>query len=460
LARFDFHNIEFNSWRTLLLDELKNEAFMNKILITITTIVICACFVQSQKSTAEPDYYPIGLSGDTWTGEITVTNNATKNARWIATWAAAPDSPGPPLKAQTVRQIIRTSIGGSSLRIRLSNLFGTASVTFGPVHVAKAASGSAIKQGTDHAVTFGGKPTVTIARGTDALSDPVTFRVAALEELAVSLYLPAGTETSTIHSTAIQTAFISPGDATAATIFPKSETDNSRYFLTDIEVAASADARAIVIVGDSVTDGVGSTEDGNARWPDALAARLQANQALASIAIVNSGISGNRILNDGAEPYLGPSTLARFDRDALNKLGVRWILLLQGINDITAAEVLKTPRDQVSAQQIIDGMKTLIARAHKKGIKIWGATLLPRGGAQGSRPHTAAGEAKRQTLNAWIRTSGAFDAVIDFEQVMRDPARPDHLNPAFDSGDHTHPNDAGYKAMAAAIDLRLFTGNK
>lgn len=400
------------------------------------------------------------FSGDTRTGEITATNSPAKDIRWVTTWAAAPDSPGPPLKAQTLRQIIRTSIGGSSLRIRLSNLFGTAPVTIGPVHVALYAGGSAIKSGTDFRVTFGGKPTVTLARGADALSDPIRFRVAALEELAVSLYLPDGTETTTIHTTAIQTAFISPGDATAATSFPKGGTDNSRYFLTDVEVAASADAGAIVIVGDSISDGVGSTEDGNARWPDALAARLQANPALASIAVVNSGISGNRILNDGAEPYLGPSTLARFDRDALNKPGVRWILLLQGINDITAAEVLKTPGDQVSAQQIIDGMKTLIARAHKKGIKIWGATLLPRGGARGSRPHTAAGEAKRQTLNAWIRTSGAFDRVIDFEQVMRDPARPDHLNPAFDSGDHTHPNDAGCKAMAALIDLRLFTQNK
>jgi lysophospholipase L1-like esterase len=434
---------------------------MKRILLLIITTVMCVGVPQGQKGVAESGYYAMWLRGNTWTEEIKATNNATKDARWVATWGAAPDSPGPPLKAQTLRQIIRTSIGGSSLRIRLSNLFGTAPLSIGPVHVAKHASGSAIKPGTDTALTFDGKPGVTIARGADILSDPVRFPVAALEELAVSLYLPAGTDSSTMHSTAIQTVFITPtGDATAATIFPESETDNSRYFLTDVEVAASADAHGIVVVGDSITDGVGSTEDANARWPDALAARLQANRALASIAVVNSGISGNRILNDGAKPFLGPSLLSRFDRDVLSKPGVRWVLLLAGSNDISATDMLATPKDQVSAQQIIDGMKTLIARAHQKGIKIWGATLLPKAGVKKPFIHSEAGALRRQTVNTWIRTAGAFDAVIDFEQVMRDPAHPDRLLPAFDSGDHLHPNDVGYKAMAAAIDLRLFTRNK
>jgi lysophospholipase L1-like esterase len=430
---------------------------MNKILLTLFTIFVFACFVLGQNGTVESDNDSTEQSCDTWAGEVPATNNATTDVRWVVTWGAAPDSPGPSLKAQTIRQIIRTSIGGLSVRIRLSNLFGTTPLKFGSVHVAKQASGSAIQSGTDRVVTFDGKPTVTIARGTDALSDPVTLSIAALEELAVSLYLPDGTEASTIHTTAIQTAFLAPGDATAATIFPKGETDNSRYFLTDVEVAASAEARAIVTVGDSITDGVGSTEDRNTRWPDALAARLHANRALASIAVVNSGISGNRILNDGADPYLGPSTLSRFDRDALSKPGVRWILLLAGGNDISAPHVRGTPKDDVSAQQIIDGMKILIARAHEKGIKIWGATLTPKAG---SRFFYAAGEVKRKAVNAWIRTSGAFDVVVDFDQVLRDPARPDHLLLAFDSGDHIHPNDTGYKAMAAVIDLRLFTRNK
>jgi lysophospholipase L1-like esterase len=430
---------------------------MKRAFFTITTIFVCACLAQGQKGAAKPDYYPMRFGGDTWTGVVRATKDATTDVRWVVTWAAAPDSAGPPLKAQTVRQIIRTSIGGSSLRIRLSNLFGVAPVTIGPAHVAAHASGSAIKPGTDREVTFGGKTTVTIAKGADALSDPVTFPVAPLEELTVSLYFPVGAESSTIHGTAIQTAFITSGDATAATIFPQGETDTSRFFLTDVEVAASADARAIAVVGDSITDGVGSTEDHNARWPDALAARLQADPALASIAVANSGISGNRILNDGAEPYVGPSILSRFDRDALNKPGVSWVLLLSGGNDISAARVLATPKDEVSAQQIIDGMKMLIARAHQKGVKIWGATLTPKAG---SKFYYAEGETKRQAINAWIRTAGAFDAFVDFDQVTRDPDHPDRLLPAFDGGDHVHPNDAGYKAMGAAIDLRLLTRKK
>jgi lysophospholipase L1-like esterase len=430
---------------------------MKRAFFTIATVFVCACLARGQKGAAENDYYPMRFGGDTWTGEVRATNDATTDVRWVVTWAAAPDSVGPPLKAQTVRQIIRTSIGGSSVRIRLSNLFGAAPVTIGPAHVAAHASGSAIKPGTDREVTFGGKTAVTIAKGADALSDPVTFPVAPLEELAVSLYFPVGAESSTIHGAAIQTAFITPGDATAAAIFPQGETDTSRFFLTDVEVASSADARAIAVVGDSITDGVGSTKDHNARWPDALAARLQADPALASIAVANSGISGNRILNDGAEPYVGPGILSRFDRDALNKPGVRWVLLLSGGNDISAARVLATPKDEVSAQQIIDGMKTLIARARQKGVKIWGATLTPKAG---SKFYYAEGETKRQAINAWIRTAGAFDALVDFDQVTRDPDHPGRLLPAFDSGDHVHPNDAGYKAMGAAIDLRLLTRKK
>ena len=340
-----------------------------------------------------------------------------------------------------VRQIIRTSLGGSGVRIRLSNLFGTAPLKIGPVHVAAHASGSAIQPETDHAVTFGGKATVTIAKGADALSDPVTFSVHALEELAVSLYLPVRTGASTVHVVGTQTAFITPaGDATVATMFPAGATSSNRFFLTDVEVAASATASAIVAVGDSITDGDRSTQDQNARWPDALAARLQADPALRSIAVVNAGISGNRILNNG----FGPSALARFERDALSKPHVRWILLLEGINDIGVADASMTPEDEVSAQQVIDGMK------------ICGATLTPFGGAP--RPYqSVAGETKRRAVNAWIRTAGAFDAVVDFEQVTRDPAHPDRFLPAFDSGDHLHPSDAGYKAMAASIDLRLFT---
>lgn len=384
----------------------------------------------------------------------------TDEAHWVAAWGAAPVSAGDELKAQTVRQVIRTSIAGSAVRIRLSNLYGTTPVTIGPVRVAKSAGKSAIETTTDRAATFGGKTTVTIAKGDSVLSDPVALPVAALEQLAVSLYLPEGAKQPTVHGAASQDAFFANGDATREEEFSAGEPEDRRYFLTDVEVAAAPGARAIVIVGDSITDGVGSTENRNARWPDALAERLQADPALANIAVVNSGIAGNRIVNDGAAPYRGPSSLSRFDRDALNKPGVRWVLLLQGSNDISASDVLKQPEQKVSAQQIIDGMKTLIARAHAKAIKIFGATLLPRKGTEFPAPPTPAALAKREEVNAWIRDSGAFDAVVDFDKVMRDPARSDHLRPDYDSGDHLHPNDAGYKAMAAAIDLAWFSEGK
>ena len=388
------------------------------------------------------------------------TAPAASELRWATAWGAAPDSTGPSLSSKSVRQIARLSIGGSHVRLRLSNLFGAGPLSIGSVRVAIHAGGSAIQRDTDRAVTFTARPGVTIPKGADALSDPLEFPVKALAQLAVSIHVRDDGGTSTIHGTALQTAYMASGDATAATGFSKGETDTSRYFLTDIEVAAVADARALVILGDSITDGVGSTEDGNARWPDVLATRLQADPALASIAVVNAGISGNRILNDGRAPFIGPSSLSRFDRDVLGRPGVRFVILLQGSNDISAADMLPTPEENVSAQQIIDGMKALIARAHAKGIKIFGATLLPREGVGKPFVNTDAGRAKRRVVNDWIRTSGAFDAVIDFDRVMTDPARPGHLRPAFDSGDHLHPNDAGYAAMASVIDLRLFAQDK
>jgi lysophospholipase L1-like esterase len=305
-------------------------------------------------------------------------------------------------------------------------------------------------------VTIGGKPTVTIAQGADVVTDPVEFPVAALEQLAISLYVVDSGKASTLHGVGMQTAYIANGDVTAATKLAESETDTSRYFLTDVEVAAGADARTLVVVGDSITDGVGSTLDANRRWPDALAERLRADPALASIAVVNSGIAGNRLLNDASAPFVGPSLLSRLERDALSKPGVRWILLLSGSNDISAADMLDTPQDKVSAQQIIAGMQKVIARAHAAGIKVYGATVLPKAGVQKPFVQTPEAQAKRNELNAWIRGSGAFDAVVDFERLMLDPARPDHLAPMYDSGDHLHPNDAGFKAMAEAIDLRVF----
>jgi lysophospholipase L1-like esterase len=380
------------------------------------------------------------------------TYAASADEHWVATWGAAPDTPGPVLNAQTVREVIRTSMGGSAVRIRLSNLDGTGPVSFGPVHIALRAHDSAIQPGSDHALTFAGKSTVTIAKGESVLSDPVAMHVAPLQDLAVSFYVSGETGPSTIHANGVATVYLTEsGDATAAADIKNGEVITSRLFLTGVDVAASPSDRAVVTFGDSITDGFNSTNDANHRWPDVLAERLHADASLSSVAVVNSGISGNRILNDGA----GPSALSRFDRDALDKPGVHWIVFLEGINDIGASGQPATPKDNVSAQQIIDGMKALISRAHAKGVKIFGATLTPFGGMDWPY-HTAEGEKKRQIVNAWIRTSGAFDAVIDFDKVVRDPAHPDRFLPKFDSGDHLHPNDAGYHAMAEAVDLSLF----
>ena len=355
-----------------------------------------------------------------------------------------------------MRQIVRTSIAGSRVRLRFSNLFGSGPITLGPVRVALQASAGAIQPSSDRAVTFGGARVVTVSRGQDALSDPVNLALPALAHLAVTVHVPEGAGASTIHDVGHQTAYVLRGDATTVAVFPAGDANASRHFLTGVEVEAGRGAGTVVVLGDSITDGVGSTPDRNARWPDALATRLQAHPSTASIAVVNAGIAGNRLLNDGKPPFVGPSTLSRFERDALNTPGLRWIILLQGSNDISAADMLTTPEDQVSAAQIIDGMKALVARARARGIRIYGGTMLPREGVQKPFVNTDAGREKRRAINAWIRTAGAFDGVIDFEQALRDPARPDRLRPAFDSGDHLHPNDAGYAAMAAAVDLRLF----
>lgn len=373
---------------------------------------------------------------------------------WVDAWSASPDSAGPLLKAQTVRQMVRPSVGGSEARIRLSNLFGTAPLTVGPVHVALHAKGSAIVPGSDHAVLFNGSASVTLAKGESVLSDPVAMAITPLQELAVSIYVPVNTQDSpsTVHAAGIATAYITESDATGAVEFPLSETSGNRFLLNDVEVAGTA-KHTIVAFGDSITDGVASTPDANHRWPDFLAARLQADPTLSSIAVANAGIGGNRILHEG----FGPSALSRFDRDALEKPGVRWIVLLEGINDIGNSDSATAKKDKLSDQQIIDGMQTLITRAHARGIKMYGATLTPFGGAAWPY-HTAAGETQRQAVNTWIRKSGAFDGVVDFDMAIRDPSQPDHMLAAFDSGDHLHPNSAGYQAMAAAIDLKSFAG--
>ena len=371
--------------------------------------------------------------------------------RWAGAWMAAPDQAGVPLKVQTIRQVIRLSLGGTRIRLRVSNAYGTEPLRIGPVRVARA-------DGTEgRAVAFQGAAEVRIPPGGSAWSDPVDFPVSALQRLAVSLHLPEPVARPTLHGAGLATAQLLPGpDATAVVTLPGVTLDDSRYFLADVEVEGPGPRPAFVAFGDSITDGVGSGLDADGRWPDRLAERLQADPALASIAVLNAGIAGNRLLRDGADPFVGPRGLDRFDRDVLDKPGVRWVLILVGGNDLSASTMLADPGQHATAAQVIEGLRALVARARAKGIRIWAGTLLPRGGAKEPFRETPALAAAREAVRRWIRHSGCFEGVVDFAALLGDPAHPDRLNPSYDSGDGVHPNAAGHRAMAGALDLRWF----
>ena len=380
---------------------------------------------------------------------------------WVATWTASPQPPEPPFinpnpasfSNQTIRQIVHVSLGGSTVRLRLSNEFGRTPLRVGELRVAHQLAGASTVPGSDRPVTVGGQTTFTIPAGAPLLSDPVDIRVPALSNLVVSMYLPDTVTTSTFHSLGVQTTYVTTaGNYTAAMSPPVAATPTSGFFLSGLSVKAGKRSAAIVTLGDSITDGFASTVDANRRWPNVLAARLQARPQYDHLAVANQGISGNRTLHD----LIGPNALARFDRDVGATAGARWVILLEGINNIGIPGAFGLPAEQVSASDIINGHRQLIARAKERGLKIYGATLTPFEGTVFPGYFTAAGEAKRQAVNAWIRGSGEFDAVIDFDRVIRDPASPGRMLPAYDSGDHLHPNDAGYQAMANAIDLSLF----
>ncbi len=356
------------------------------------------------------------------------------------------------LSNQTVRMILRTSIGGRRARVKLSNAFGSAPVLVGSAHLARRATGSSIAPGTDRPLMFGGKASFTIMPGAVIVSDPVEIDVPALGDLAISLYLPSDTGSPTTHATGLHTTYVSTeGDFTGQSDFPLAGTTQQYYWVASVEVAAPADAAAVVAFGDSITDGARSTPDTNNSWPALLAQRLGANKHTANIAVINEGIGGNRLFTDAAG-LAGVSALARLDRDALSHPGVKWLMILEGINDIgtLASTTSATP---ISKDDLIWVLQQVIDRAHAHGIKVIGCTLTPYEGAGYARDN---GEAIRAGINEWIRTSGAFDAVVDFEAATRDPNNPRRFKPEFDPGDHLHPNDAGYKAMADAIDLSIF----
>lgn len=372
---------------------------------------------------------------------------------WVGTWSASPQAAptATPINGQTVRQILRTSLGGERVRVRFSNAYGTSPLVIGSAHVALSTGGASIAPASDRTLKFNGSPTISIPAGALAVSDPVKLDIPAPADLAVSIYLPGNVVPATQHSLGTQTNHISvPGDFTGAGTLAASTTQ-AYYFLSGVEVRASKKARAIVALGDSITDGFASSVDANRRWPNRLAERLQASHGKSRLAVLNAGISGNRVLHD----FIGTNALARLDRDALVQSGAKYLIVLEGINDIGIPGLFGLPAEQVSAEQIIQGHRQIIDRARALGLKVYGGTLTP---FEGFFPgyYTVAGEAKRQAVNHWIRTSKAYDAVIDFDKVVRDPSNPTRFLPAYDSGDHLHPGDAGYRAMADSIDLGLF----
>jgi lysophospholipase L1-like esterase len=378
---------------------------------------------------------------------------------WVTTWSASPQVAVPgTLSAtgfdnQTVRDIVFTSAGGNAARVVLTNVFGTSPLRVGHVTLAIAGSGAAVRAGTVARVSFGGSSSIEIPPGAQALSDPVTMRVPALTDLAVSVYLPGQTGAATIHSDAQQDNWVSgsgdhAGDAGAGAFTTDSQ---SWYYVSDVIVRSPGAAGTVVAFGDSITDGFQSTVNANARWPNDLARRLAARPGPA-LSVADEGISGDRVLNDSL--CCGVNAVARFERDALDQPGVRDVIVLIGINDFGFSALppnpIYNPVTDVSAAQVIAGYRQLIAQARARGLKVIGATLLP---FKGAAYYTAAGEAKREAVNAWIRLRGAWDGVIDFDKVMRDPADPLALNPAYNSGDNLHPNDAGYQVMANAVSL-------
>ncbi len=391
----------------------------------------------------------------------------------------------------TLRQVVHISQGGKRMRVTFTNEFGTTPLRITAAHVAFLSAGSKILTNTDHALTFGGQPGITLAPGQFASSDAVAATVPIFSDLVISTAIPTQDLTAiTYHAAAHATTFIASGDMTTAEQFnspaapppgmpapdvaapltapvgdkpittsethPRTTTGGSSnllaqttswYFLKDVEVDRTRKSAAVITLGDSITDGTGSTDETNRRWPDVLAPRLAAGKKTAALSVVNEGIGGNRILHEGS----GPSALDRFNREVLSQPNARYVLMLEGINDI--GNMHRAPADAITEQQLIDAFTNLAGQAHSKGMKFIPATILPYGGA---KYYSDDGEAIRQHVNTFIRTSPLFDGFIDFDKVTRDPDHPDRLLAKYDHGDHLHPSDAGYAAMGAAIDLKLF----
>jgi lysophospholipase L1-like esterase len=391
------------------------------------------------------------------------TGSSAGTKVWVASWGASQQIPEPhnalaadDLRDATVRQIFHLSAGGTALRVHLSNAFGTEALHFASVHIARPLSPESpvIDAASDRALTFAGRPDVTVPPGAEFVSDPLELAVASLSDLAVSFYLDAPPAQQTGHPGSRATSYTAHGDQIAAANLAGAKPVDHWVQVAEIDVLAQQGAAAVVALGDSITDGHGATTNGNDRWTDVLAARLQASPKTRGIGVVNEGIGGNHLLTDG----LGPNVLARFDRDVLAPAGVRWVVVFEGVNDLGGlARNGEVPAADHAAlvQRVIAAYAQIIARAHAHGLRVFGATITPYVGSDYYHPGPLS-ETDRQAVNQWIRAAGHFDAVVDFDAVVRDPQHADHLLPAYDSGDHLHPSPAGYRAMGAAMPLALF----
>jgi lysophospholipase L1-like esterase len=385
---------------------------------------------------------------------------AQKPVHWVGTWAASPvpidNSKGPLGTADyTIREIVHTSLPGKKVRVVLSNEMGSEPLTIGAAQLAFSAGEGKVVISSATDLSFNGRKSVTIPQGAKVFSDGLAMDLPFGSNLAVSLFIPKQSITQlTQHAYGNQSNYFAHGNQIAAESLDKAAEVDPWHFLTGVEVEASADSAAVVTLGDSITDGAFSTRSANLRWPDDLARRLHGNPKTANLAVLNAGIGGNRILHDQIGPNAGTAALARFDRDVLSLAGTKYLLILEGINDIGLATRPKDPVDPVSAEDVIFGLSQMIDRAHTHGLKVYLATIMPDEGLDFY--YSEAGESERQAVNSWIRGNKLADGIIDFDTVMRDPQNPKRLLPAYDR-DHIHPNDAGHKAMADAIDLAIFS---
>jgi lysophospholipase L1-like esterase len=386
---------------------------------------------------------------------------------WVGAWASAqilvdPANALPPaaLKDMTLRQLVRVSLGGTRLRVRVSNAFGTTPLTITGAHIARAISqrASSIDSATDRQLTFSGVPSVIIPAGAEYVSDPVSISVPALTTLAVSMHFADLPTAETGHPGSRATSYVASGDQTQASQLQAATPIEHWYYLSGIDVQPATPSAAIAVLGDSITDGHGVRADTDRRWTDTLLERLKAGPATRALAVLNVGIGGNRVVDDG----IGPNALARFDRDVLERSGVRYLIVLEGVNDLgvlTRDKPASPDKHRLLVGRMLSAYRQIVVRAHERGIKVIGGTIMPYAGSGYYHPN-AVNELDREAINTWIRARGNFDAVIDFDSLMRDPAQPTRLRKDYDSGDGLHPSATGYRAMGEAVPLGLFGGGK